>query len=286
MEGLVKDVSSRATGTQWYRIPFGKSLRNRLGERHLIPVAPGLFAVPIFNYNIFREILRATRAVARCFLIKQSIILCAALILVRPADEAHAVTVYQKNFSPARYSVESSRAERDLYGYYSLVLPYPGRVYNNFNEGDNIEWIYDALENQYEFLDDTLYRILGGNYLLGPVCYPNWHGFRFYYRARDIERKAICAADMAADTAIIYIEQGDMVNKITLAEHHERIGQGYSLSSLRDMHGWTYSKDGINVDAKAIPEPSTIALFGLVALKILMVRRITGNRTISTFYSI
>lgn len=273
MEGLSKDVGSRVTGTQWYRIPFGKSLRNRLGERHLIPVAPGLFAVPIFNYNIFRKVHRATRAVARCFLTKQSIILCAALILVRPADKAHAVTVHQKNFSTARYSVESSRAQRDLYGYYSVVLSYPGRVYNNFNEGDNIEWIYDALENQYEFLDDTLYRILGGNYLLGPVCYPHWHGFRYYYRARDIDRRYICAAD----TAIIYIEQGDTFNTVTLAANHERTGQGYSLSSLRDMPGWTYSKDGINVDAKAVPEPSTIALFGLVALKILMVRRITGN---------
>jgi hypothetical protein len=273
MEGLVKDAGSRAAGTQRYRIPFGKSLRNRLGERQLIPVAPGLFAVPIFNDYIFRKVHQATRIFARCLLTKQSIFLLAVLILIKPVDKAHAVVLYQRNLSPARYSVGNSRAQRDLYGYYSLFLPYPGRVYNNFKEGDNIEWIYDALENQYEFLDDTLYRISGGNYLLGPVCYPYWHGFRYYYRARDIDRRYICAAD----TAIIYIEQGDMVNTVTLAANHERTWQGYSLSSLRDTSGRTYSKSGINVDVKAVPEPSTIALFGLVALKILMVRRVTGN---------
>ncbi len=273
MEGLVKDVGSRATGTQRYRIPFGKSLRNRLGERHFIPVAPGLFAVPIFDNPISREIRRAIRAAARCFFKRQSIILCATLILVQLADEVHAVPVYEKHFSPAWYSVESSRAGRDLYGYYSVGLPYPGWVYSNFNEGDNIEWIYDALENQYAFLDDTLYRILGGNYLLGPVCYPGWHGFRYYYWVRDTDRKTICAAD----TAIMYTEQGESGDTVTFAARHDRTRQGHFPSSLRDMPGWTHSRGDINADAKAIPEPSTIALFGLVALQILMIRRTAGN---------
>jgi hypothetical protein len=195
MEGPVRDDGSRKTRTLNYRIAFGKSLRNRLGERYLIPVAPGLFAVSFFDNSTFRKTRQAIRDTTKDFFNMPCFILCVAFILISLTDKVHAVPICPKNFSPAWYSIESSRADRDLFGY-NLVYPlYSGRAYGNFKEGDNIEWIYDALENQYSFLDDTLYRILGGNYLLGSVCFPHWHGFRYFYWVRDIDRNIICATD-------------------------------------------------------------------------------------------
>ncbi len=277
MEGKIKDVGSQATGTQRYRIPLGNLLRHRLGERHFIPVALSLFAVPYFHNHTFEGVSRSISAATACFLRRPGIIFCAALVLVCLTDRAHAVPVCDRNFNTAWYNIDSSSAGWDLQGYYSVLYRAPGWTYGNFNEGDNIEWIYHALENQYSFLDDTLYRIMGGSYLLGPVCYPGWHGFRYYYWVRDKGGKSICAADMTADPATMYMEQAESGDIITFAARHGGTGQGHSLTNTRDIPGWTQPGGGINVDAKAIPEPSTIALFGLAALQILRIRRVGGD---------
>jgi hypothetical protein len=147
-------------------------------------------------------------------------------------------------------------------------------VYGNFNEGDNIEWIYEALENQYSFLDDTLYRILGGSYILGPVCYPGWHGFRYYYWVRDTCRETICIEICPSAIVAAYIDETEPIDTVTLTARKDRIRQGLTASSLRDIPGWTHPKSGINTHTGAVPEPSTIALFGFAALQFLMIKRI------------
>ena len=277
MEGITKDSGSLATGTRRYRIPLRNSLRNRLGERHLIPVASGLFAVPFFGhhflYRIGREISAALATPFRSIIM----IYCASLALICLADRVHAVPICDRNYNAAWCSVESSRAGRDLHGFYSVGLPYPDSAYGNFNEGDNIEWIYDALENQYAFLDDTLYRIMGGNYLLGSVCYPHWHGFQDYYYLEGPARGIIYAEDQRAGSFAVNMEQTESGDLISFAARQGTTGQGHSLAPLHNISGWPHNREIIDVDVKVIPEPSTIVLFGLVALQILRFKRISRN---------
>jgi len=240
-------------------------------------VAPGLFAVRFFYNHSFIGIYRAIRFAAAILLKKYGTVCFAAFTLVCLADKVRAVPICENNFGCAWYDIESSRAGRDLYGYNLVGLPYPGRAYGNFNEGDNIEWIYYALESQYAFLDDTLYRITGGSYLLGPVCYPRWHGFRYYYWVRDPGREIICAAGETTCAAAAYTDNAESGDIASLTALHDGTLQGHSLASLRKIPGWTYPGGGQNVDTKAIPELSTITLFGLAALQILGYRRIDRN---------
>jgi hypothetical protein len=95
----------------------------------------------------------------------------------------------------AQYSFRAlfglSPGRGDLTGYHLAAYSYPWWTEADFNEGDNVEWVYRYLESQYEFLDDTLYRLLGNNYLLGPLIDPWWHGFDDFYWANDVEIKII-----------------------------------------------------------------------------------------------
>jgi len=249
MEGLTKDAGSRGTGTLRHLKPFGNWLRNRLGERHLIPVAPGLFAVLFFP----------------------------GLVLILPVKRVCAVPICENNLNYARYGIESSRADWDLYGY-NLVGPlYTTRMCGSFNEGDNIEWIYYALENQYAFLDDTLYRITGGCYLLGSVCYPHWHGFRYYYWARDPDKEIIyisgnttCAAAACTDNA----ECGDIT---ALAEPYEGTERENYPARLRKIPRKIYPGSELYSNTVTVPELSTFTLFGLAAVLILRSKKSAGN---------
>ena len=217
-----------------------------------------------------------------------------------------------------------SSGRRDLTGYHLAVYSYPWWTETDFNEGDNVEWVYSYLESQYEFLDDTLYRLLGNNYLLGPLIDPWWHGFDDFYWAKEIEIKIIGLPISKAtpewvdfwgnfyvldepaqpgDELIAYIgsafvgecvvadegwynlrisrdnpltartdgaRPGDIVTFMAL---HLLTGNTYPVEVLSGIPRWTYHGDRIRVDLNAVPEPSTIALFGLAALGIVVSRR-------------
>ena len=276
MEGSNKDAGSHGGGTRRHRKPFGNWLRNRLGGRQPIPVALSLFAVRFYNHFL-KESYRLIQYVAALSFRIHGIKFLAGLTLICMAEQIHAVTICENNLNYARYGIESSRADWDLYGYNSVGLPFPQRAYGSFNEGDNIEWIYYALENQYAFLDDTLYRITGGCYLLGPVCYPHWHGFRYYYYARYPDREIICTSGNTADTAPVYvnnIESGDLT---ALSAMQSGIGRGNSLAVLRKIPRRIYPGSVHDMDTEAVPELSTFTLFGLAALQILRLKKSAGN---------
>ena len=278
MEGLIKDVGSRGTGARRYWIPFGNLLRNRLGERYLIPVAPSLFAVRFFCAHSFEEFSRSIWFFAGFLLKRPHIIFFITLALVCPTGKVYAVPICDSNIDYAWYCIESSGADWDMSGYNLVGMYYPWLVCGSFNEGDNVEWIYYALENQYAFLDDTLYRITGGCYLLGPVCYPHWHGFRYYYRPRVRGREIICILEDSADITTECIDNIESVDMATLTMLYVGTGRIDSLASLRKMPGHIYPKGGHIVEAKAVPELSTFTLFGLVALQFLRFRRIGGEQ--------
>jgi hypothetical protein len=267
MEGSSKDACSHGTGTRKYWKSFGNWLRNRLGERNLIPVAPSLFAVFLFHNHFFKELCLSIRFATTIAFKKSCILFFVGLVLILPIEKVWAVPICENNLNYARYSIESSRADWDLYGYNLVGLPFPTRVYGSFNEGDNIEWIYYALENQYAFLDDTLYRITGGCYLLGSVCYPLWHGFRYYYYLGNPGREIIYISGNSA-TCIDNAQSGDINYLEALDGKTER---GNSLAILRKMPGRTY---GVvyDTDTETVPELSSLILFGLAALQILRLK--------------
>lgn len=249
MEGSSKDAGTHGKELRRYWKTFGNLLRNRLGEIRLIPVAPGLFAVLFF----------------------------AGLVLSLPAEKVEAVPIRENNLNCARFGIESSRAGWDLYGYNLVGPPFPTRICDSFNEGDNIEWIYYALENQYAFLDDTLYRITGGCYLLGSVCYPHWHGFRYYCWAWDPDRDSIDTSGKTTCAAASYIDNAESGKPTTLKALHERTGRGHSPAGFRKISRKIYPESELYSDAETIPEPSTFILFGLAAVLILRHRKSAGN---------
>jgi hypothetical protein len=269
MEGSSKDAGSHGTGKYKYPKSFGNWLRNRLGERHLIPVAPSLFAVLFFRNLRPRNFCRSLRFAATVSFKKQCILSFIGLALFLPAEKVRAVPVYENNLNCAGYGIESSRADWDLYGYNLVGLPFPAQVYGGFNEGDNIEWIYYALENQYAFLDDTLYRITGGCYLLGSVCYPLWHGFRYYYCLGNRDREIIYISGNSAK----YIENTQSGNISALATLDGGTEQGRSLADLRKITRRTY-EEVYDTDTETVPELSSLTLFGLAALRILIGKKL------------
>jgi hypothetical protein len=193
--------------------------------------------------------------------------------LILPTEKVGAVPICEKNLNCARYGIESSRADWDLYGY-NLVGPhYTMRACDSFNEGDNIEWIYYALENQYAFLDDTLYRITGGCYLLGPVCYPHWHGFRYYYCLGYPDREIIYTSEISAAC----IDNAGSGNITTLTALQGEAGQGNSLAGLHKRIRRIYPGDGHDPETEAVPELSSLTLFGLAALQILRLKKTAGT---------
>ena len=269
MEGSNKGAGSRGTWIRRHRKTFGNWLRNRLGERYLIPVAQSLFAVHFYNH-FFEEFRRSMRFAVAAVFRKAGIIFFTGLALIVPVEKVRAVPICENKFDYAWCGIESGRADWDLYGYNMLGLPYPERAYCYFNEGDNIEWIYYALENQYAFLDDTLYRIMGGCYLLGPVCYPLWHGFRYYYCLGNRDREIIYISGNSA--ACIDNAESDDITALTALD--DGAGLGHSLAGLCKLPGRTYPVSENIAETETVPEPSTITLFGLAALLILRCGRI------------
>ncbi len=268
MEGSIKDAGSHGTGRRKYWKSSGNWLRNRLGERNLIPVAPGLFAVFLFRNHLFKEFCRSIRFAAAVSFKKPCILFFVGLFLILPAEKVRAVPIRENNLNCTRYGIESSRAGWDLYGYNLVGLTCTARVYGSFNEGDNIEWIYYALENQYAFLDDTLYRITGGCYLLGSVCYPLWHGFRYYSCLGDSDREIIYISGNSAT----YIDNAQSGDVTALEALDGETGRGHSLADLRKMPGRTYPGNGYNQNTETVPELSSLTLFGLAALQILRLK--------------
>jgi hypothetical protein len=245
MEGSNKDAGTHGKEIRRYWKTFGNWLRNRLGERQPFPVAPGLFAVLFF----------------------------AGLVSILPADKVGAVPVCQNNLNCARFGIESGRADWNLYGYNLVGFNFPRPMSGGFNEGDNIEWIYHALENQYAFLDDTLYRITGGCYLLGSVCYPHWHGFRYYCWARDPDREIIYIPRESA----FYIDNRTFAENTVLTAPDGGNEWKHHPAGFRRIHRKIYPESELYSDTETVPEPSTFILFGLAAGVILRHRKSAGN---------
>ena len=273
MEGLSKDAASNGTGRRKYWKSSGNWLRNRLGERNLIPVALSLFAVFLFRNHLLKKFYRSIRFAATFSFKGPGIQFFVGLFLILSAEKVGAVPICENNLNCTRYSIESNRASWDLYGYNLVGLPFSARVYGSFNEGDNIEWIYYALEDQYAFLDDTLYRITGGCYFLGSVYYPLWHGFRYYYCLGDPDREIIYISGNSA----AYTNNAQSGDIIASAALDEETGRGHSPVDLRKMPGRIYPGNGHEMDTETVPELSSLILFGLAALRILRSKKIGGK---------
>lgn len=272
MEGSVKEEFSNRTEIGRIWVSFGKSLRTRLGERHLIPVAHSLFAVFFIDRCPFRKFYLSNSA-ATVKLFTSTIIFCATLVFFCPAEKIYAVPIYDRNFQVAWYNIVSSRADCDFYGYYSVGVPSSGRAFVYFNEGDNVEWIYSALDNQYAFLDDTLYRILGGNYSFGPIYYPPRHKLRHYACAPNPDTEIILLGNRTASTLNTNVNIAQTGGVFFFVTHQSDDLLRDSYQSRSDILGYPSIRERCNVGVKAVPEPSTLMLFGMAALLILRTKR-------------
>jgi hypothetical protein len=279
MEDSVKEEFSNRTRIGRIWILFGKSLRNRLGERHLIPVALSLFAVIFIHRHSFRKFCQSLSTATAKLFTKFAIIFCAALVLFCSAKKVYAVPICDRNFNAAWYNIDISRADCELYEYYSIGVPYSGRAYIYFNEGDNIEWIYSTLENQYAYLDDTLYRILGGNYSFGPMYYPPRHGFRHYACAPNPDTEIILLGNRPAAAFNANVETAQISDVFTFSTRQNDDLLRDSYHSRSDILGYPAIRERFDVGVKAVPEPSTLMLFGMAAFLILRTKRSGGLRT-------
>ena len=345
MQGTIKDDGSRRAGPREYRVQFKSSLRLTLADRRSKAGGPSLFAAGWTENHFSNGICRTIRAVTRRILRGLGIGGLAAVLLVVLAGKVNAYIMPNEQIRlgyntankslggylsgrkqhSIRGQLNFSRGRRDLNGYYLMAYHSPWWAEGNFNEGDNIEWIYDNLENQYTFLDVTLYKLIGGNYLLGPPCYPSWHGFRDFYWEKDSAKKVIyfpedkvspqwmdiCGkfsffgepaepgdqlsayiGEMIVGQHIVsdegwynlrifrdssltaYIDGAMPGDMMTFAAWSQRTGKIYPVEILLGVPTWTFHGDSIRVDVNTIPEPSSIVLFGFVALKVLLFRRV------------
>lgn len=184
----------------------------------------------------------------------------------------------------------------NLSGYDSIVYHYPWWLDGYFKEGDNIEWIYQSLENQYSFLDNALYKLSGSNYLLGPVWAPCWHGFDDIYWAADIkhipgiQKKKLHTRTIVSDK-LHTIKFTQFGNKLTSSgrqiHRFGNLSNAYindiisgditNRFQIRNVNSVLVNNGGMTTqDMAAVPEPSGILLFGLVGLRILVCRRRTA----------
>jgi hypothetical protein len=279
MEGSVKEEFSNRTRIGRIWVPFGKSLRTRLGERHLIPVAHSLFAVFFIDRHHLRKFFRSLSAAIATLPISSATIFCAALFFSCPPKTVYAVPIRDLDFQVTWYNIGSSRAGCDFYGYYSVGVPSSGWTPIYFNEGDNVEWIYSALDNQYAYLDDTLYRILGGNYSFGPIYYPPLHKLRHYVCAPNPDTEIILLGntDAATFNANVDTAQSNGIFLFATRQGSDLLRYSYYRSS--DIFGYPTIRERYNVGVKAVPEPSTLILFGMAAFLILRTKRSGGCRT-------
>ena len=191
--------------------------------------------------------------------------------------------------------LNSFRAGADSFGYYSLAL-YPTRGYAQLKEGENVEWIYSSLEHQYRFLDNTLYKLTGSNYLLGPVWNPLWHGFNDVHWLRASKKVARlprrcfwpqCDAQQNESTAsrgridgrdelITYTGQFDAVGYMDNSEELYEMSL-FNNNAVTSNNGQvaqlTYLNDVLDTGMSSVPEPSSVILFGLAALGGLFIRK-------------
>lgn len=237
----------------------------------------------------------------------------ALLIILFIAQRADAVPISGSHIGYEWQEISSFRAGRSLSEYDTNFYYYPWWVHSYFNEGDNIEWIYIYLEGRYMFLDDTLYRLLGGSYSPGTIGYPWRRDFEYYSRpaTQDIVTQWVDfwgrftffkEPAQPGDRLFAYIgdmpmaiytvsEEGWYVIRIYADDPSTDVKEGavagdiitftaqrtgteliYPTETLPELPRWTFHTDRIRVDINAIPEPSAIALFGLVALRILRVK--------------
>jgi hypothetical protein len=338
MQGTVKDDGSSRAGPREYRLT--------LADGHSKASASILFTASWIENRFSSGIRRTIRAVTARFLRNLGIGGLAVVVSVGLVDKVTADVVppghinyryqsidirlagglsWQRNYA-LRGRLNISRGRRDLTGYHLMAYHSSWWAEGNFNEGENIEWIYENLENQYRFLDVTLYKLLGGNYILGPPTDPHWHGFRDYYWEEDSGKGIIVLSEDKVspewidiwgefyffgepaepdDQLIAYIDniivgqhivsdEGRYNLRIfkdnpltayidgavpgylmTFAAWHQGTGKMYPVEILQGVPMWTFHGDSIRVDINTVPEPSSIALFGFVALGVLLFRRKT-----------
>lgn len=265
MEGSSKDVASLLTGTGIFGISLRKSLRNRLGERYLFPVAPGLFAVPFFINHFLKQLLRSFRIIVPLLSARQRIILSASLILICLAGKVDAVPVYRQYHSTPQYGFQSGGAH------------YQWWTYSSLDEADNIEGIYNRLENQYSLLERTYYPMAGNDYLLRDVGYPGGLGLRYYYRLKYPGGNIFFVTNVTAYTSSIYVKPRGPFDAVKRTVPFGGFGPEYPPVRLREIPIWVVPGCCKNMETEAVPELSSFMLLGSAALQILILRRIAGD---------
>lgn len=211
MQGIITDDGSRTAASWEYRIQFKNSPPLTPADVYSRAGVSILFKKSWIEHHFLSKICRAFWVAAELFLRKCGISALAAIASFGLMDKVNANIVPHTRINYECHTADNildgcssgqkyyslkgqlnfSRGKRDLIGYYLMAYHFPWGTRGNFNEGDNIEWLYDYLESQYEFLDDALYKLLGNNYFLGPLYDPWWHGFSDFYWAKDLEKKII-----------------------------------------------------------------------------------------------
>ena len=262
----------------------------------------------LISCNIRNVIRPGNRYFAK--LLKIGVLIAVTLSMF--AGKANALIVPSENTTGGLYLIDNDVANRlgegkfgfvlqqqfylggcmNLSGYNSIIYHYPWWLDGYFKEGDNIEWIYKSLENQYSFLDNALYKLSGSNYLLGPVWAPCWHGFDDFYWAADIkhipgiQKKKLLTRTIVSDKLNTvkftqFTSSGRQIQRLgNLSNTYiDDIVSGdiSNQFQIQNINSVLVNDGGMTTqDIAAIPEPSGILLFGLMGLKILACRRRTA----------
>lgn len=223
-----------------------------LGEKNLIPVAPGPCALEILG-------------VISHFGKKLCLVFMVSLVLLCLNLTAEAVPDFHTDFAVEWSSCGVFDSDNVFVMNDFLLYRSPYRNNSGLSDVINVERI-PAQDFKYKFLEDVLYKYLGGSYEPCSIGYPFRPERKRYIiiRVKDsVPKEGDGLAENAGNTG----NQGDIY-----------AGMVFSSGFLKNSSGCFTEPETIMLDIRVIPEPSSAVIFAGAALVFILTKKRLKSR--------